>query len=325
MLVRTRPWIAALPMALAVAVIGTSLVTSKVEAAVPNITFTVSCKYSHSLPDDPIVYPKRAGASHMHDFFGNTSTNADSSPGSLTGSPAATCSTPTDASAYWIPAMYDNGTNVLPSDAKAYYHAGGKDHRKIQAPPAGLMILTKNTGQIWFMCAGGTSSRRTRSVPLCGSNQHLVQIIHFPDCWDRKRLDSPDHQSHMSFSYSGQCPSGYAALPQIRMYVNYRGFRGGSGVTFAPVENPSKPHADFMNGWDQAALERVTSACINAGKACDRFETETIAAGSSEPTAASADGGANAKSAEDTSEDAPAEDEQPSHGYPLLGRLLPGS
>jgi hypothetical protein len=30
----------------------------------------VACPFSHSLPDDPIVYPGQPGMSHMHDFFG---------------------------------------------------------------------------------------------------------------------------------------------------------------------------------------------------------------------------------------------------------------
>ena len=33
--------------------------------------FVLRCKYSHTLMDDPIVFPGRPGASHMHDFFGN--------------------------------------------------------------------------------------------------------------------------------------------------------------------------------------------------------------------------------------------------------------
>src|SRR5438105_14850034 len=34
------------------------------------------CPYSHSRMDDPIVFPKQPGASHLHDFFGAMHTNA---------------------------------------------------------------------------------------------------------------------------------------------------------------------------------------------------------------------------------------------------------
>ena len=39
-------------------------------------TFFTDCLPSHRAPDDPIVYPKQPGASHLHDVFGNTTTNA---------------------------------------------------------------------------------------------------------------------------------------------------------------------------------------------------------------------------------------------------------
>lgn len=45
--------------------------------------FVVRCGYSHSLPDDPIVFPGQQGASHLHDFFGNTATDAFSTQASL--------------------------------------------------------------------------------------------------------------------------------------------------------------------------------------------------------------------------------------------------
>jgi hypothetical protein len=39
-------------------------------------TFFTDCLPSHRAPDDPIAYPKQPGASHLHDFIGNTTTNA---------------------------------------------------------------------------------------------------------------------------------------------------------------------------------------------------------------------------------------------------------
>src|SRR5207245_4854858 len=37
----------------------------------PTGFFNVTCPYSHSLMDDPIVYPGQPCVSHMHDFYGN--------------------------------------------------------------------------------------------------------------------------------------------------------------------------------------------------------------------------------------------------------------
>src|SRR6185369_4163416 len=82
--------------------------------------FVLRCPYSHSLPDDPIVFPGQPGVSHLHDFLGNTSTDAFSTYGSMTLSSATTTCPPTtgDTSGYWIMALFKNGVQVEPSDPK---------------------------------------------------------------------------------------------------------------------------------------------------------------------------------------------------------------
>jgi hypothetical protein len=50
-------------------------------------SFIIDCKSSHSAPDDPIVYPGVPGAAHLHEFFGNTSTNASSTYATMIAKP----------------------------------------------------------------------------------------------------------------------------------------------------------------------------------------------------------------------------------------------
>src|SRR5262245_35670801 len=51
--------------------------TGQIPAIEPPVgAFRFICNVSHLLPDDPIVYPGRPGASHLHVFFGNTMANA---------------------------------------------------------------------------------------------------------------------------------------------------------------------------------------------------------------------------------------------------------
>ena len=57
--------------------------------AKPNGRFLAVCGYSHSRPDDPIARPGQPGRSHVHDFLGNTTTNAFSTYGSMTGAPGS--------------------------------------------------------------------------------------------------------------------------------------------------------------------------------------------------------------------------------------------
>jgi hypothetical protein len=41
------------------------------------------CRFSHQDADDPTVFPGQAGKSHLHTFFGNTTTGAASTYESL--------------------------------------------------------------------------------------------------------------------------------------------------------------------------------------------------------------------------------------------------
>ena len=67
-------------------------------------TFFTDRLRNHRAPDDSILYPKQPGASHLHDFFGNTTTNAFSTyAGMLAG--GTNCQEPGDTAAYWAPAL----------------------------------------------------------------------------------------------------------------------------------------------------------------------------------------------------------------------------
>jgi hypothetical protein len=70
--------------------------------------FRTHCHYSHVSRDDPIVYPGQPGLSHVHMFFGNTLTDANSTYTSLRTTGGSTCAGgPINRSAYWIPALIE--------------------------------------------------------------------------------------------------------------------------------------------------------------------------------------------------------------------------
>ena len=104
----------------------------------------VSCTFSHSLNDDPIVFPGQVGVSHLHDFTGATTTNAFSTFTSLrTG--GTTCAIPGDKSAYWVPALYEDGVRILPqapSGNSVFYYRriGAPEGTVVQPFPPGLRI-----------------------------------------------------------------------------------------------------------------------------------------------------------------------------------------
>src|SRR5262249_55676714 len=83
--------------------------------------FSVSCKPSHTVADDPIVYPGQPGASHLHEFFANRSTSAASTYVSML-SAATTCALSGDTAAYWTPALFSpNGSRVPATSVLIYY------------------------------------------------------------------------------------------------------------------------------------------------------------------------------------------------------------
>jgi hypothetical protein len=84
----------------------------------------INCVASHLAYDDPIVYPGQTGAAHLHQFFGNSLTDANSTYTSLRTTGEGTCSGgPINRSAYWHPAMIrpQNNKVVLPQSYTVYY------------------------------------------------------------------------------------------------------------------------------------------------------------------------------------------------------------
>jgi hypothetical protein len=252
--------------------------------------FYSNCRFSHTGTDDPIVFPGRPGLSHHHTFFGNRSTNASSTVASLRRA-ATTCYPQTDTAAYWIPTLYQNGREVRPSKAQVYYVVIG--YGRMHAFPQGLRIVAgdmhstrpQSTRVTYWTCAGRAArTAPSRTIPVhCGviegrglgrargSSRPTVvrwrtkstielQVV-FPDCWDGRRLDSPDHQSHMSYSRGFACPRSHPVkVPRIRLFVRYPIDRG-RGVTLASG-SPYTAHADFFNAWDQRRLERLVASCF---------------------------------------------------------------
>lgn len=233
--------------------------------------FHVSCELSHVRKDDPIVFPGEPGGSHLHDFFGNASTNASSTYRSMRRG-GTTCSFSADTSGYWAPALMDpSGTVTQPTSMTAYYLARGE----VDAPPKDLRIVaggnTRNLKVSGYACGGGSA---TSSVPIdCGSDW-LKGVIVFPSCWDGRRLDSRDHRSHMTYPAGRGCPNAFPIqIPKIVFHITF-GIHDGRGYTLVSdettgMEDGMSLHADFWNTWNQAVLEQQVSDCLNAGASCD--------------------------------------------------------
>ena len=211
-------------------------------------TFRVLCGSSHVAPDDPIVHPNMPGMSHLHQFFGNQTTNAASTAQSLANQ-ATTCSAAADSSAYWVPMLFQNGVAVPAMSALIYYRGGShRDPSQVQSFPAGLRMIAGDAAAagplpvdaVAWMCQG--MSTLSTTPPDCGGGTLVLQL-RFPDCWDGVNLDSADHKSHMAYTVSGFCPSNYPVpVPLLELNVRYQ-TNGNAGISLAsgaPVHVPRR-------------------------------------------------------------------------------------
>ena len=223
--------------------------------------------------DDPIVYPNDSGASHLHDFFGNKTTDANSTYRSLLKG-GTSCDMRVDTAAYWAPALKYGGRYRKPSSVKIYYRDLTSPLRAVRPFPRGLKILAGDshaTGRQSTHYVSWGCGDHERNHPIdCGS-KNVVAHIKFPECWDGQRIDSPDHKRHMAYAVErgGRyvCPRRHPVpLPRLIIRIewpihNGRRIRLSSGPYYTL-------HADFFNAWHQHRLSRLVRHCIDAGVNC---------------------------------------------------------
>jgi hypothetical protein len=241
--------------------------------------FSFRCFVSHRSPDDPIVHPGLPGMSHLHDFFGNTTTDAFSTTESLLAGDT-NCTIPENRSGYWIPTLLNGTTPVTPLYVNVYYRPGRKDPASVQPLPAGLRMIAGDGAASWpqqrNVVSWGCGANGMVYLypwllkpwlPGCGQGFDLVLYVHFPDCWDGRRLDSPDHRSHMAYSDGRACPFTHPVpVAQLVLSVHYP-VRGGTSLVLSSGGKYSG-HSDFMEAWDRDVLEDLVRRCINRGEHC---------------------------------------------------------
>jgi hypothetical protein len=239
------------------------------------VNFISSCAFSHRAPDDPIVFPGRAGASHDHSFVGNRTTNASSSLASLLAGTTTCRNRPADTAGYWMPTLFVGSQTVTPLGATIYYRRNTARH--VQAFPPGFrmiagdaMATTAQPLRVTFWNCGAQVGIRPQSTPpSCpvGRGSMLRLHVNFPSCWDGRNLDSANHKSHVAYPEGGRCPAGYpVAVPAISLIYRYPTL-GGANVSLASGGVYSA-HGDFFNAWNEEALQHLVDGCLNALRHC---------------------------------------------------------
>lgn len=249
--------------------------------------FVIRCRYSHTLPDDPIVFPGVPGGSHLHDFFGNTTVDAHSTLDSMLAGPT-TCRVPSDTAGYWAPAVSLNGRQITPPVMRVYYL--GLRGRDVESIPPGLEMIGGNRNATsaadnphvrWY--CGETASVKTPRQPVpydCtpwaeryGFVDGIVAIVDMPSCWNGVGLEPSD----VAYPDEDGCPSGFPrALPRISQRIHLGvmspfGPAGGLALTLSSGPYFTM-HSDFWNTWQQPRLDQLVAECLNADIRCGSVE-----------------------------------------------------
>lgn len=236
--------------------------------------FVVKCHWSHNAHDDPIVWPGLPGASHLHEFFGSTGTDASSTGASLVGG-ETTCENTADTAAYWVPALFDGNDRVVPRRIVAYYRTGvGAEPADVEPWPLGLKMLAGNAGAEQPQSLGvvgwgcGSSDYLTAEPHACSERAPLTLRLTFPDCWDGHRLDSKNHRDHVAYSTAGRCPEAQPTpIVQLILTVQYEFHTDPSRLALASGSILTG-HGDVMNGWSRDELSHLTRLCLQRGEIC---------------------------------------------------------
>ena len=202
-------------------------------------------------------------------------------------------------SAYWVPTIIDtsNGTPIAADSIGVYYKNGYFPGNTLtNGIPAGLRMIAgdpnatgprdpKEFAYRW-KCIGGPRQQNDQygdDIPTaCDPGAEIWQEIFFPQCWDGKNLDSPDHKSHMSYGETAnvngawvfRCPATHpASIPQIAFNVIYKvpakgtkTWRLASDAYDSSKAGGWSSHGDWFNGWQQEISDAWFKGCIKAKK-----------------------------------------------------------
>jgi uncharacterized protein DUF1996 len=259
--------------------------------------FTSSCgrnEERHLNADNPVISPNvHNGAHHTHEYVGNLTTDAFSTPESLVAG-TGTCAGG-DLSAYFWPTLrltdtvghddhvegggvHGNTGEVLPPESVVLTFTGSPVS-KVVPMPRFLRTITGNpsaaTGDglnanAKWGCSG-FPERFTMKYPKCPVGRSVTRTFDFPNCWDGRNVDSASHRDHIvPAADNGACPPLTFPVPRLRVVVSYAVPAGRPfAVDSFPDEHrdPMTDHAMFVDVFpDQVMLDLVK--CVNEGRTC---------------------------------------------------------
>jgi hypothetical protein len=271
-------------------------------------TFRTSCEFSHFAYDDPLIYPNKPGAAHLHMFWGNTDVNAYSTYESLLNSGSSTCNgMELNRTGYWAPAMFDGQGNVrVPERIIVYYKGYGLANGASQVyPPRAAMVIDDKVhraavggaAEMNFLCSDQYRGDRTpasMTIPNCdgarwqkvygdaGARTTLEMHIKFANCWNRQDPSKPANwvlPRQGGWFYS-DCQDN-ATTPNIHYIIAYplarnettQGWYLSSDIDPTTRTRQVAPgttvHADWWGAWHPTINRMWIDNCVNYKSSLD--------------------------------------------------------
>ena len=231
-------------------------------------------------------------------FFGNADITPSSTAANLVSSGGGSCMGGTvNRTGYWVPAVFDVRTNaVIPPDfATIYYKTGyNVDPATVREIPAGLVMIAGNKNHTsgvqsannLEIASWGCETARwtnTGSMPSCPVGDRVTLLINFPQCWNGRDLDSPDHKSHMAYPdyrnppQRSTCPTSHPVMLPIITEIFHWPVAAGADPSYWHMTSDMyglgtrggySAHADWMNGWTPEFLRLILTNCLQPGRDC---------------------------------------------------------
>jgi hypothetical protein len=266
--------------------------------------FRGDCSYSHTNTGDPVMLPG-ADMAHVHEFFGNDTTDQNStveslqqdSPYLLSNTSKLQCDRQTNKSAYWVPRITWNSKVVKPIRSGVYYATrtglppaettttpfGFKQIANSRASVAAGQAPAGSEAKVYWHCYKQLSAHQSidsgtpeppTSCPVdtkFGVPTLGVTIV-FPQCWDGQPFNvkggANTRQATSNGSGGLNCPSGFPKhIPQLTMFVDYK-LQGETGPLKVLGHNGGAlaPNNFHADYFNSEDLKSLVQMCIREGQ-----------------------------------------------------------
>lgn len=251
----------------------------------------IYCVISHFSYDDPVVFPGEPGRAHLHMFWGNTATDADTTSQSILTTGSGSCEGGLDYRVgAWIPAVF-NAQNevVVPEEVFIYYKTfGGPGMRYdlVQPIPQGLGMLasadTLNFSDSLISSGFGDHNGENAlsfniSFPSCVATENGQRdgqpILDFRDMPGDAANQVNSHVSYPAGGNEVDCPLSHPyrfPTPQFIMFFdaddtgNAPYLSSDAQASAAPL---STLHGDYMFGARQDVNDDILR-CVREARSC---------------------------------------------------------